>query len=91
MVYKRSEKTDLREQFEQIKKNEDVRQSLISIRAELRGGQGLKELKALFQEEPEALLSKLGHEDAKVRKNAALVLGSIGTPALCEKCLPGGP
>ena len=76
----------MREQFEQIKKNEDVRQSLISIRAELRGGQGLKELKALFQEEPEALLSKLGHEDAKVRKNAALVLGSIGTPA-CRDAL----
>ena len=76
----------MREQFEQIKKNEDVRQSLISIRAELRDGQGLKELKALFQEEPEALLSKLGHEDAKVRKNAALVLGSIGTPA-CRDAL----
>lgn len=70
----------MRKQFEHIKKNEDVRQNLISIKAELKSGQGLEELKMLFHKEPGVLVSKLGHEDAKVRKNVALVLGSLGTP-----------
>ena len=60
--------TNLRDEFEHIRKDENVRQSLISIKAKLRNGQGLQELKTLFQEEPQALLSKLRHEDAKVRK-----------------------
>lgn len=78
--------TNLRDEFEHIRKDENVRQSLISIKAKLRNGQGLQELKTLFQEEPQALLSKLGHEDAKVRKNAALVLGSLGT-LVCRDAL----
>ena len=76
----------MREQFEYIRKNENIRQNLISIKAELKGGQGLEELRALFDREPEVLLSQLRHEDAKVRKNAALILGSLGTPA-CQEAL----
>lgn len=76
----------MREELEHIRKNEDVRKNLISVKTKLRSGQGLEELREFFQHEPEVLLSKLGYEDAKVRKNAALVIGSLGTPA-CRTAL----
>lgn len=76
----------MRKQFESIGKNEDVRRNLISIKEELRNGQGLEELQMLFGREPEVLLRGLNHEDAKIRKNTALVLGSLGTPA-CRDAL----
>lgn len=74
----------MREQFEYIKKNQELRQNLIAMKAELKGGNGLEELKELFEKEPEVLLDLLKAQDAKVRKNAALVLGSLGTESCRE-------
>lgn len=69
----------MREQFEYIKQNQELRQNLIAMRAELRSGKGQGELRNLFEKEPEVLLDLLGNSDPKVRKNAALLLGALGT------------
>lgn len=72
----------MREQFEYIKQNQELRQNLIAMKAELRDSRGQEELKGLFEKEPEILLGLLNDTDAKVRKNAAFLLGSLGT----ERC-----
>ena len=69
----------MREQFKYIRKGQDIRQNLISIKEELKTREGLRELQKLHREEPQILLTKLQHEDPKVRKNAALILGSLGS------------
>lgn len=69
---------DLREQYEHIREGRDIRQNLISIKEELKAQEGRRELQKLYQEEPRILLDQLEHEDPKVRKNAALILGSLG-------------
>lgn len=76
----------MREQFEYIKQNQDLRQNLIAIKAELKGGKGQEELRELFEKEPEILLRLLNDTDAKVRKNAAFILGGIGTES-CREAL----
>jgi tRNA G10 N-methylase Trm11 len=73
--------------FEQIRENIEVRQSLIAIKAAMKEPKELEALKALHKAEPSVLLSKLQHEDAKVRKNAALVLGALGDDECREALL----
>ena len=75
----------LKEQFLSIKERLDVRQNLIAMKAGIKEGKadGLQEL---FKEEPEVLLSLLESEDAKVRKHAAWILGTLGTRA-CRDAL----
>jgi len=77
----------LKEYFEQIKENQDVRQNLIAAKAALKDPKELAELRSLFAAEPKVLLSRLADEDAKVRKNAALILGTVGTEACREALL----
>lgn len=74
----------MREQFEYIKQNQELRQNLIAMKAELRETKGQEELKELFEKEPEVLLGLLNDTDAKVRKNAAFLLGSLGTESCRE-------
>lgn len=76
----------MREQFEYIRQNEEVRRNLIDMKAELKGGKGQEELKELFEKDPEVLLDLLKDPDAKVRKNGALVLGKLGTES-CREAL----
>lgn len=76
----------MREQFEYIKENQELRRNLIDMKAELKNGKGLEELKGLFERDPKTLLDLLQSQDAKVRKNAALVLGYLGTKS-CREAL----
>lgn len=80
----------MRERYEQLKNIEEARRCLIAWKTALKdketGRQSLKELKEDFLEEPEILLSLLKAEDAKTRKNAALVLGAVGTGE-CKEAL----
>lgn len=76
----------MREQFEYIKQNQELRRNLIDMKMELKSGNGLEELREFFQKEPEVLLDLLKSQDAKVRKNGALVLGCLGTES-CREAL----
>lgn len=68
--------------YEKIKNGEDLRESLSILRGLLRdkkeGPAAGLWLDEQFEKEPELLLSLLKNPDAKVRKNAALVLGLLG-------------
>lgn len=74
----------MREQFEAVRQGREIRRSLISMKEELKTPKKRQELMELFREEPEILLSLFQEEDPKIRKNAALVLGNLGTEACRE-------
>ncbi|MCI8598536.1 MAG: methyltransferase domain-containing protein [Lachnospiraceae bacterium] len=74
----------MKDYFEHIRENQDVRQNLIIIKGEMKDPQKMAELRKLSEKEPAVLLSCLEQEDAKVRKNAALILGALGTEASRE-------
>ena len=68
----------IKEEWQQIKENQDVRQNLSRLRQEIKD----KDLRRRFSElirGEEFLLTELLHsEDAKTRKNAALLMGDLG-------------
>lgn len=70
--------------FEKIKENRDVRQNLSALREAVKAYEKREELLELFDGEPAVLLDKLSSEDAKVRKNTALILGVLGREACRE-------
>lgn len=61
-----------------IEKNMDVRGNLIELKKLLKTEQGLKEWRSLQDRYLQLLTDLLQHADAKVRKNAALILGEVG-------------
>lgn len=64
--------------WNEIKENRDVRQNLSKIRQEIKkAGSGVPFLYAIAGEEGR-LISLLEAEDAKTRKNAALLMGDLG-------------
>ncbi len=68
----------VREQYARLKAGEDLRKSLIGLKQEL-GEEGPKrELLELLGGDYSLLRGLLGHEDPKVRGNAAMVLGRLG-------------
>ncbi|MCI9532290.1 MAG: methyltransferase [Lachnospiraceae bacterium] len=64
--------------YERIKQGEDVRKHLIALKQELKGEAAREELLGALQGDYTVFGSLLSHEDPKVRKNAALVLGRLG-------------
>ena len=76
----------MREAFLYIKQNQEVRQNLIAIKTAAKDPKAMEELRLLFAAEPEVLFNRLSDEDAKVRKNAALILGMLGTED-CRRAL----
>ena len=65
---------------EECAKQKDVRKELIALRAALKEPGKKEELQKAFEEEPQALADCLLKEDAKTRKNAALLLGALTGP-----------
>lgn len=57
----------------------DLRQSLSSLRKLIKEEKGLQEFYSFFLENADAFCSCLSSEDAKTRKNAALLIGDIGS------------
>ncbi|MBQ9120095.1 MAG: methyltransferase [Lachnospiraceae bacterium] len=69
--------------LEELKRSEEKRPLLIQLRERLRGAEGAKERMRLLEEleQTEAvLLGLFASEDAKVRKNLALILGELAVP-----------
>ena len=61
--------------LKKIESDENVRQNLIEFRKEIKAEKGRNEWQRDRQRCLSLMLKLLKHEDAKVRKNAALILG----------------
>ncbi len=68
--------------YEDIRKGSEVRKNLIDLRGELKDEAGRKTLAALLDSDFSVFSELLDSKDAKIRKNAALVLGSVGSEDL---------
>lgn len=68
----------LKQQYENLKTVESPRKELISIKQELKQETAVAEWKDMLHGKYDIFLEFLRHEDAKVRKNAALILGLLG-------------
>lgn len=67
----------VKEQYECLKKGENLRKTLIALKQEVKEEASRKELLELLDGDYTLLVELLQHSDAKVRKNAALVLGRL--------------
>lgn len=70
--------------YESICRGEDVRTNLLRLKTQMKKEEQKKEFVHVLAGDFETLRELLNHEDAKVRKNAALILGSLE----CEDVLP---
>ncbi len=67
----------IKQLYENLKTAENPRKVLISIKQELKEEVAVEQLKMILQGKYDVFLDCLKHEDAKVRKNAALILGVL--------------
>lgn len=74
----------IKDDWSQIKENRDVRRNLSRLRQEVKDHGKLKTLSALIKGEEAYLTNLLGSEDAKTRKNAALLMGDLGEQEFLE-------
>ena len=66
-------------------KKENERQNLSSLRQEIKDENALVEALKLLAGEDELLVSFMGAEDAKTRKNAALLIGDLHMSQLSDE------
>ena len=66
-------------------KKENVRQNLSSLRQEIKDENALAEALKLLAGEDELLVSFMGEDDAKTRKNAALLIGDLHMSQLSDE------
>lgn len=74
----------IKETWELILQNQEIRQNLSRLRQELKEHGGKEKLSACIEGDEDKLISLLKHEDAKTRKNAALLLGDLGEQRYLE-------
>ena len=74
----------VKELLDAILANENVRQNLSSLRQIIRDGQKRHALLYQLTGHEEQIIAFLGHEDAKTRKNAALLMGELGQTIYLE-------
>lgn len=67
----------LNKSYEELRKKENLRETLSFLRKEMKDGTQKQELEQLVQREPAVLTGLLANEEPKVRKNAALLLGDL--------------
>lgn len=73
----------MREQIEALKSRQDIRQNLIKIKEQIqKDDKQKKELEALVEDS--LWIELLSHEDAKVRKNTAIILGELAKETMLE-------
>lgn len=68
----------IRKAWEQILANQDVRQNLSKIRQEIKNKENLELFCKLISGQEQQLINLLDAEDAKTRKNTALLMGDAG-------------
>ncbi|MCR5160455.1 MAG: HEAT repeat domain-containing protein [Lachnospiraceae bacterium] len=69
----------IKAEYNEIRAGRDVRAHLITLRELIRDEHGKRELAYLIGGDFQCLTSLLKHEDPKVRRNAALILGEMET------------
>ncbi|HEX3022008.1 MAG TPA: HEAT repeat domain-containing protein, partial [Lachnospiraceae bacterium] len=74
----------IRDTFDLIVNQVDLRQNLSKLRQELKEGSSKHALLYYLSDKVDVLPSLLQHEDAKVRKNTVLVMGELGNPEYLE-------
>ncbi|QHQ59848.1 methyltransferase [Anaerocolumna sedimenticola] len=77
----------IRDTFEKLKQKADIRQNLIQLRSELKEGHNKTALLYQIGTDYDIFEDFLKHEDAKVRKNTALIMGELGIPAFLDKLI----
>ncbi|BCJ96424.1 hypothetical protein acsn021_39930 [Anaerocolumna cellulosilytica] len=75
----------IRDIFEKLKEQDNLRESLIQLKAELKVGSNKTALLYYMNNDYNIFYELLGHEDAKVRKNTALIMGELAVPAFLDK------
>lgn len=83
-IFRRTENNMVRELYENISSGREVRANLIALKKEIKESGEKRALAYLLGGDYSKLAALLKHEDAKVRKNAALILGEME----CEDMLP---
>ncbi|SHO54034.1 methyltransferase [Anaerocolumna xylanovorans] len=68
----------IRDTFDKIKAQENIRENLILLKTEVKEASGKTALLYYMGNDYTVLLELLSHEEAKVRKNAALIIGELG-------------
>ena len=71
----------IQELWEQIQNGQEVRQNLSKIRQVIKDNGERRKLSALLEGEETVLIDLLRSEDAKTRKNAALLMGDLRNPS----------
>lgn len=79
------ENTGLKEQYELLRGQQGIRETLIEIRSAIRDESRKDKLQGLFEETPELLFDCLRREDPKVRKNTARILGCLKGEEIPER------
>lgn len=79
----------IRALYNQVKDGQEVRKSLIALRAELKENKNLQAFRYYLAGDYTVLLELLSDEDAKVRKNVALVLGCLGNKEFLNPLFDG--
>ncbi|WP_455436430.1 TRM11 family SAM-dependent methyltransferase [Hungatella hathewayi] len=77
----------IKETWNEIVQNQDVRQNLSKLRQEMKEGRGREAACSCISGEEEKLILLLESEDAKIRKNAALLMGDLGNQEYLEPVL----
>jgi tRNA G10 N-methylase Trm11 len=80
-----SEKIMIRDTFEKLKEQDNLRENLIQLKAELKIGSNKTALLYHMNNDYNIFYELLGHEDAKVRKNTALIMGELAVPNFLDK------
>lgn len=70
--------------YEQIKEGNEIRKNLIELRKEIKEPRNARAFYYLLNEAYDTLYQLLGHEDPKVRKNVALIMGMLGEDEFVE-------
>ncbi|MDD3403212.1 MAG: methyltransferase [Hespellia sp.] len=66
--------------FQNILDGKDIRQNLSALRKEIKDPDRRRQLESLVGTQPAALICLLDSDDAKTRKNAALLMGELALP-----------
>lgn len=75
----------IRDTFDKIKAGQDIRQNLIQLKAELKEDHNKSALLYYMGQDIRLLEQLLCHEDPKVRKNTALIIGELKLENLLDK------
>ena len=67
----------MREIFEKIIKNEDTRKNLIELKSILKDEKNRKSFLFNFADKKDVFIELLNSEDAKIRKNTAVIMGEL--------------